>query len=258
MQQKLKIDKQRLIYSIERLLEGPMVFLGFIWLILLILEFTRGLNQPLTYLSLSIWVIFVIDFILKFFIAPSKIDYLKHNWLIGISLLIPALRVFRISRLIRLFRSVRLVKVVSSLNRSMRSLSATMRRRGFSYVVLLTVVVIFGGAAGMYNIEKGHTGFENYGMALWWTGMRVITAGSDYWPVTAEGRGLAFILALFGYGIFGYVTATLASFFIGRDAEEKSAPVAGAREVEQIAAELKYLTHTIKLLEEKLNKDARE
>ena len=55
--------------------------------------------------------------------------------------------------------------------------------------------------------------------------MRVITAGSEYYPLTPEGRGLAFLIALFGYAIFGYVTATLATFFIGRDAEEKDGSV---------------------------------
>ena len=109
-----------------------------------------------------------------------------------------------------------------------------MQRRGFGYVMLLTLIVTFAGAAGMYAIEKGHQGFENYGMALWWTSMRVITAGSDYWPITPEGRGLAFILALFGYAIFGYVTATLATFFIGRDAEEEKAPVAGSKQVNEL------------------------
>jgi voltage-gated potassium channel len=133
----------------------------------------------------------------------------------------------------------------------MKSLGATMRRRGFGYVMLLTLIVTFGGAAGMYAIEKGNQGFENYGMALWWTAMRVITAGSDYWPITPEGRGLAFMLALFGYAIFGYVTATLATFFIGRDAEEEKAPVAGAKDV----VEMKKMISALSLKIDELKAD---
>lgn len=231
---KSTIERKKLLTTIERLLEGPMAFLGFVWLILLVIELVWGLTKVLEYLSLTIWAIFIIDFLLKFFLAPSKIRFFKRNWLTAISLVIPAFRVFRLLRILRLLRGIRLVKVVASLNRSMKSLGATMQRRGFVYVMLLAVLVTVGGAAGIYAIEKGNTGFENYGMALWWTSMRVITAGSDFWPVTPEGRGLAFLLALFGYAIFGYVTATLATFFIGRDAEEKDAPVAGAKEVEEI------------------------
>lgn len=120
-----------------------------------------------------------------------------------------------------------------------------MQRRGFGYVMLLALIVTFAGAAAMYAIEKGHHGFENYGMALWWTSMRVITAGSDFWPITPEGRGLAFILALFGYAIFGYVTATLATFFIGRDAEEEKAPVAGAKDVAELKKMITVLSQKI-------------
>lgn len=75
--------------------------------------------------------------------------------------------------------------------------------------------------------------------------LRIITAGSDYWPQTSEGRGLAFLLSIFGYAIFGYVTATLATFFIGRDAEEKSAPVAGAKDVAELKKEINALTDAI-------------
>jgi voltage-gated potassium channel len=154
-------------------------------------------------------------------------------------------------RILRLLKGVRLIKIVASLNRSMRSLGATMKRRGFGYVMLLTVIVTFAGAAGMYAIEKGHQGFENYGMALWWTSMRVITAGSDFWPITPEGRGLAFILALFGYAIFGYVTATLATFFIGRDAEEDKTPVAGAKDVEELKKMIVALSQKVDDLSKK-------
>lgn len=247
MKTQLAIERNKLLRSTEKLLEGPMVFLGFVWLLLLVIELVWGLSIVLEYLSITIWIIFIIDFLIKIFLAPDKIKFFKTNWLTAISLIIPAFRIFRMLRVLRLFKGVRIIKVVASLNRSMRSLGATMRRRGFSYVVLLTLAVTFGGAAGMFAIEKGNPGFENYGMALWWTAMRVITAGSDFWPGTAEGRGLAFILSLFGYTIFGYVTATLASFFIGRDAEEKETPVAGAKEVEE-------LKKIMRSLDEKINR----
>jgi voltage-gated potassium channel len=42
------------------------------------------------------------------------------------------------------------------------------------------------------------------------------TLGSEYWPHSAEGRVLCFMLALYAFTIFGYVTATLATFFLDR------------------------------------------
>ncbi|MEO6582772.1 MAG: ion transporter [Ferruginibacter sp.] len=251
MKQQLANERSRLLTSIEKFLEGPMIFLGFVWLVLLIIELIWGLSKPLEYTSLTIWFIFIVDFIIKLILAPVKTTFLKKNWLTAISLLIPALRVFRIFRFVRLLRGlkgIRLVRIVSSLNRSMKSLGATMKRRAFGYVIAITLIITFAGAAGMYALENPGPGFNSYGMALWWTAMRVITAGNEFNPKTAEGRGLAFLIAVFGYTIFGYVTATFASFFIGRDAEEKDAPVAGAKAVEELKAEIIKLTAAVNQL----------
>ncbi|MEO6730775.1 MAG: ion transporter [Ferruginibacter sp.] len=248
MKQQLTNERNKLLTSVEKVLEGPMIFLGFVWLVLLVVELIWGLNKPLEYASLTIWTIFIIDFFIKFILAPVKVDFFKKNWLTAISLIIPALRIFRVFRFIRLLRGlrgIRVVRIVSSLNRSMKSLAATMKRRAFGYVFMITLIVTFAGAAGMYALENPNAGFDSYAMALWWTAMRVITAGNEFNPSTPEGRGLAFLIAVFGYSIFGYVTATFATFFIGRDAEEKNAPVAGTKDFEELKTEIKKLTASI-------------
>ena len=250
MTQRLNSERYKLLRSIERLFEVPMIILGFVWLGLLVIELLYGLNRALELASLCIWILFIIDFLIKFILAPSKRKFMKKSWLTAISLLIPALRIFRAIRFIRLMRGlrgIRLVRVVSSVNRSMRGLAATMNRRGFGYIFFLTILVTFGGAAGMFGLENQSPGFKSYGLSLWWTAMRVITAGSEYWPITPEGRALAFIIALYGYAVFGYVTATLATFFIGRDAEEKDTPVAGANQIESLHKQITALTEALSL-----------
>lgn len=250
----LKRERNKLLHRVEQLLEGPMIFLGFLWLILLIIELIRGLNPALQFLSTAIWILFIIDFIIKFFIAPKKLFFLKRNWLTLLSLIIPALRVIRIVRFVRILRAVRgirLVRVVSSINRSMKSLNATMKRRGVVYVIAMTIAVSLAGAAGMYAFENDQPGgLQSFGTSLWWTMMLIISIGSDYWPQTIEGRVLCFLLSLYGFGVLGYITATLASFFIGRDAEEKDAPLAGSAEIELLKAEIMELTKAVKALTE--------
>ena len=114
----------------------------------------------------------------------------------------------------------------------MRSLGASMGRRGFGYVAALTVIVTLAGAAGMYAFEnEAPDGLDSYGEALWWTAMIMTTLGSAYWPQTPEGRVLCLILALYAFGVFGYVTATLATFFVGRDAANAEGELAGAEDV---------------------------
>jgi voltage-gated potassium channel len=251
MKVKLHRERYKLLHSIEDFLEGPMIFLGFVWLVLLFSEFVWGLNPTLEFVSLSIWGIFILHFLLTLFLAPEKVPFLKKSWLTIISLIIPALRVFRIFRAFRMIRSlrgIRLVRTISSLNRSLKSLKATMERRAFGYVMAVTVLVTLVGAAGMHALEKPNPGFESYGLALWWSAMRVITAGNEFNPLTTEGRVLGFLIAVFGYTIFGYVTASFATYFIGRDAEEKSAPIAGAGELSALRREIRELR---KLLERK-------
>jgi voltage-gated potassium channel len=234
-------ERKKLLRSVERILDGPMIFLGFVWLVLLVVELVWGINNILEYITIGIWIVFIIDFVIKFSLAPEKINFLKKNWLTAISLFIPALRVFRVFRFVRLLRGlrgIRLVRIVASFNRSTRSLGKTMQRRAFGYVMIITLIVIFAGAAGMYALENPTPGFTSYGLSLWWTAMRVITAGNEFHPATPEGRGLGFLIAVFGYSIFGYVTATFATYFIGRDAEEKDAPIAGSKEIEELKSEI--------------------
>jgi voltage-gated potassium channel len=250
-----ELDKERyeLMQHLEDWLETPMVFLAFVWLSLLVVELVWGERYPFRIIGTLIWIIFILHFALEFSLAPHKTAYLKRNWLTAISLVIPALRIFRIYRLFQLFRMARvgrglsLVRLISSLNRGMRALGASLQRRGFGYVILLSILVIITGAAGMFAFENRIPGgLNSYGEALWWTSMIMTTMGSQYWPQTFEGRVLCFFLALYAFGIFGYVTATLASFFIGRDAESSDAEIAGASELATLRKELIALRDEIK------------
>lgn len=236
------LKRKKLFKQVEKIFEVSLIVLGFVWLVILVIELVYGSNASLDTVSTIIWIIFIVDFVIKFIIAPMKLIFLKSNLLTIVSLVVPAFRVFRIFRIIRLFRfsrSLRLIKVLGSLNRGMRALSATMSRRAFGYVLLLTLIVIFAGGAGMYAFEKDiPNGLVDYGTALWWTTMIITTLGSEYWPQTTEGRILCIVLSLYAFAVFGYITATIATFFIGRDAENSNTEIAGSNQIEQLRREL--------------------
>ena len=233
-----------------------MQLLGFVWLGLLVLELTRGLSPPLVAASTIIWVLFIADFGLRLALAPDRWRYLRRNWLTVLSLIVPALRVLRVARAVRVLRlaragrGIRLVKVVGSINRSMHALRRGMSRRGLGYIALLTLAVTLAGAAGMYAFERGVPGgsLGDYPTALWWTAMIMTTMGSDYWPVTTEGRLLCGLLALYAFTVFGYVTASLATFFIGRDAEDSETAIAGAAGLSALRAEIAALRREVRAL----------
>lgn len=244
---RLHEERVTLLEQLEEWLDGPMLILGLLWLALLVLELTRGLPPFLYYLGLVIWVVFILEFVVRLLVAERKLTYLKHNWLTLLSLIVPAFRVFRIFvflRVLRAARGLQLLRVVGSMNRGMRALRRTMRRRGLGYVLGVTAVVISVGAAGMYAFERapaGEPGLESYADALWWTTMVVITVGSEYWPRSPEGRVLCLLLAVYGFAVFGYITASFASFFIDRDAESDEGEVAGRAAIEALRAEVRGL-----------------
>lgn len=249
-------ERLQALYDLGEWLETPMVVLGFVWLGLLVVELTHGLAPALELLGTLIWVIFILDFVLRFSLAPEKVTFLRSNWLTALSLVLPALRFARAFvglRAARALGRVRLVKVIGSLNRGMRSLGHVLRRRGFGYAVVATCAVTLVGAAGMYAFERGvpESGIDSYWSALWWTAMVMTTLGSEYWPKSGEGRLLCFLLALYALSVFGYVTATLATFFIDRDAESGEGNVAGERMMRELRDEVAALRMELRAAGEK-------
>ncbi|MEX0908269.1 MAG: potassium channel family protein [Gemmatimonadaceae bacterium] len=218
----------RELARLERWLDKPMLALAIVWLVLVVLELTTGLSPFMEGVGIAIWIAFIGDFVLRLVIAPDRARYLRASWLTAISLLVPALRIFRAFRVLRVLRAARaargfrLVRVVGAVNRGMNRLGDSMHRKGFGYVVALTLLVTVLGAAGMYAFERGAgepAGITDFPSALWWTAMIITTMGSGYWPVTPEGRILCVLLSLYALGILGYLAAALAAYFVGRDEE---------------------------------------
>jgi voltage-gated potassium channel len=240
-QRHLKHERWRLLRHWTAFTEKPLIVLSFVWLVLLVLDFTSGLDPMLQALSYTIWGIFILDFLVEFAIAPRKKAYLRHHWLTAVALVLPAFRVLRVVPALRALqaaraaRTVGLLRVVTSVNRGMGALGRTLQRRGIGYVVALTVIIVFVGAAGMEFFENpaalrdaGYeaaaqqgAGLQSYGEAVWWTAMLMTTLGSDYWPKTVAGRVLCGLLSLYAFAIFGYITATIAGHFVGLETSQQ-------------------------------------
>lgn len=253
----LNRERLEILQQLEDWLETPMLVLGFAWLGLFVVELIWGLTPLLQTIGTVIWIIFILDFILEFSLAPHKLAYLQRNWLTLISLPLPALRLFRFVRVLRVLntvraaRGIRLLRVITRTNQGMRAINASLGRRGFGYVVGTTLVITLVGSAGMYAFESNTpdgSGINDYGSALWWTAMLMTTMGSEYWPQTSEGRVLCFFLALYASAVFGYLTAAIATFFIGRDADDDEAEIAGAKSIEALHTEITALRQEIQAL----------
>ena len=68
----------------------------------------------------------------------------------------------------------------------------------------------------------------------------LITAiGGGFEPVTLEGRLVTLLLVVWALGVFGYVTAAVASYFVGKDASES--PDSELRALRREVAELRTM-----------------
>jgi voltage-gated potassium channel len=252
----IDLERKELLQQWEDWLELPMLVLGFVWLGLFVIELVWGLNPFLEWFGIIIWIAFIFDFGIQFAIAPKKSTYLKQNWLTAFSLMIPALKTLRIVPVMGAFlktvhavRGLQLLRVMTRINKGMRVLGASIGRRGFGYVLGLSAIVTLIGASGIYTFERElHGEIADYGTALWWTAMIMTTIGSDFFPKTPEGRVLCFLLAMYAFGVSGYVTATLATYFVGQDAIDDEAELASAKSIQALQLEISALRTEIKAL----------
>ncbi len=147
-----KRKRYRLLYKLEAGLETPMFLLAILWLVFLIIELTQGLTPTQELLVTIIWGLFIFEFLLKLFLAPRKLAYLKQNWLTLISLLIPAFRIFRLVQAIRILQASRVVsttKVVRALTSTKRFVGELQEAQGPtpSPEMVVGVMIAYSGQA---------------------------------------------------------------------------------------------------------------
>ena len=88
-----------------------MQWMGLIWLILVVIELVGPYHPTLQWLTGALWVVFLLDFLIRFTLAPRKAVYLRHNILTAASLVVPALRMLRLTALIPALRAARGLKL---------------------------------------------------------------------------------------------------------------------------------------------------
>lgn len=242
-------ERWQTLKQLEEWLETPMLIMGLLWFSLVLVELIWTTSRIFELLGTLIWIVFIAEFALRFALAPKKLHFLRHNPITILALIAPAFRFLRVLRLFRLARGLRLIRIVGTANRSINALRKSFNRRGFGYVLVSTVLLTLLGAAGMLAFESVNEvegGFQSYSDALWWTAMLISTIGSDFWPKTAEGRVLTLLLSVYGLAVFGYITASLASFFIGQEAQSHDSEVVGASDLTALRQEIAQLREALR------------
>ena len=222
----VRSERSELLDHLQAMLEPLMVGLGLIFLALLLLDFAgpdlsdrgqRWLGDAMT----AIWVVFLADFAVRLVVAPSKLGFLRANWLGALSLALPFLRPLRILRAARAVRSISLVRLLGGTNRGIRVLRRVTGGRQVAYVAALTCLVVLAGAVGVLSFERDTEGasIRTFGDALWWSAALVTTVNSEKYAVSPEARIVAILMRVYAVSVFGLVTASIASYLIGASTE---------------------------------------
>ncbi|OGV60177.1 MAG: hypothetical protein A2283_19625 [Lentisphaerae bacterium RIFOXYA12_FULL_48_11] len=205
------------------------------------------ISEALNIIDFAVCMLFLLDFVIQFHKAESKLAYMKWGWIDLLSS-IPNLqalrwgRMFRIIRLIQLLRGIRSTRIMFQIMYTKRSHSvfASVGITCFILVIFSTIAILFCEKDPNSNIKTG-------GDALWWAFTTITTVGyGDFYPLTFEGRIIAAVLMTAGITLFGTFTAYVASWFFEATGEKETALD------EQTLKEIRSLSEKIDRIEKKL------
>ncbi len=171
-------------------------------------------NESFKSIDTAVWILFVIDVSVRFLMADNKTEYIKKNPF-DIIAIIPLDSIFRLARLVRL---VRIIRALTIAKRYAGPFYEILKTNGLQKVLTFAVILLFTAAIPILYIEPSIHTYED---ALWWSIVTATTVGyGDISVETGLGRIIAIILMLFGIGILGMVTGTIATYFIKEEKNE--------------------------------------
>jgi voltage-gated potassium channel len=190
-------------------------------------DLNQGIAKVCTLTTLVVWVLFVVDYLVRVGITDDRWHYVLHH--------IPDLLVIALP----LLRPLRLLRLVALLRIMNRSAAGSLRGKVAIYVTGGGLMLVFVAALAVLDEERGQPGsnIENLGDALWWALTTVTTVGyGDQFPVTERGRVVAAGLMICGIALIGLVTATLASYLVEAVTDDREAVSERAQILAEIAA----------------------
>lgn len=201
----------------------------------------QGTRTILAYADVLVCFIFFLDFLILLRRAENKWKYLATwGWLDLLSS-VPVFsslrwaRAARIARIFHVLRGVRAARILTHVILERRAQSA------FLAAALTTIILVAVSSISVLHFEVPADGnIKTPEDAVWWAVVTITTVGyGDRVPVTSEGRLVAAILMVAGFGLFATVSGSVAAWFL--------AP-SGARRDDQLAALRKEVAELKSLL----------
>jgi len=212
--------------------------LAYVALALLVDE---GVDTVATSILVILAAVFLAEFALRFWDAPSRLKYVRGHWIDLLTCMPPIgpLRVLRLVRLLGLFRLAQEIRDVGNAAAARRDASAS----SATWIVWPTGLLLWLGAAeGFWIVERGHNAaIHSFGDALYLAFITVTTVGyGDIRPVTPEGKVIAGGLVFVGLGLLGFISAQMTARWLRTERGESKIEERLAMLTQEIA-ELKSL-----------------
>jgi voltage-gated potassium channel len=217
------IERGRLTAFVERhrlAWELTMAVLTLLYVALSLLV-DEGIGGVADAVIVALAILFLAEFSLRCWDAPSRLPYLRDHW-IDLLTCLPAigpLRILRLVRLVGLFRLAHEIREVASVS------AAGGDQRSPTWIVWPSALLLWLGASeGLWLVEKGHNhAIQNFGDALYMAFITVTTVGyGDIRPVTPEGKVLAGTLVFLGLGMLGFISAQMTSRWLRTESRERA------------------------------------
>ena len=206
--------------------ELSMMGLALIAVIITIVQLTMDLSiyisSILSRIDGVIYILFVIDYFIRFTISKNKWDFIKSNkidliTIIPFSKLFMSLRIFRFLRVTEFLKAIKALRATIYINNFAKKIWQVLKANIFYFVLFITLILIFSSATFMSIFEN-----LKFKDALWWSFVTATTVGyGDITPTSNLGRLVAVILMITGVSFFGVLTGTISSYFLKKDIDRK-------------------------------------
>lgn len=175
----------------------------------------KEIKQVLQYIDFIVCVIFLIDFVVNFTSAKSKLEYMKWGWLDLISS-IPAIDPLRWGRISKIVRIVRYLRAIKSIKILLNSLHAS-KFETLSLCVFLVVFLTFTlSSAVILEFERDFDSpIATAEAALWWAFLNLLNAKSSIdQAMSTEGVTVTILLNKVGLLLFAYLNSMLVAWLV--------------------------------------------
>jgi voltage-gated potassium channel len=231
-----------------------MLILAMLYIVLYAIDvISTGLNEStlrvINVVSNIIWATFIIDLIIRTYLAPDRLMYLLKHPIDVLSVVLPA------------FRALRALRVITAGQWILTRGSHAAVGRTATAIIVGAAILAFVGALSMFDAERTdpNSTIQTFGDALWWAFVTMSTVGyGDMYPITETGRIVAVLMMIVGVSLLGLVSATLASALLlrlrGEDKDDQDVVLARIDSLENKVDELTSLIRQLKASNSQIHK----